>query len=72
MSPKLPSNDILEVTTMCGHAMVSPNLVKAMAKEVKSGAKTPQEAAKLLAPNCDCGIFNIARAAKLLKAMANK
>jgi hypothetical protein len=69
---KLPSNNILEVTTMCGHALVAPNLVKEMVKEIKSGTKTPEDAAKLLAPNCDCGVFNIARAAKLLKAMADK
>jgi len=48
----LPSKDILEVTTMCGHAMVSSNLVKAMVKEIKAGRKTPQEATKVLAPNC--------------------
>ncbi len=69
---KLPSDDILEVTTMCGHAMVSPNLVKEMVKEIKAGTKTPQEAAKLLAPNCDCGVFNPKRAAKLMKALAGK
>jgi hypothetical protein len=69
---KLPSNDILEVTTMCGHAMISTNLVKAMVDEVKAGRKTPEEAAKVLAPQCACGIFNPTRAAKLLAAMANK
>jgi hypothetical protein len=69
---KLPSNDILEVTTMCGHAMVSTNLVKAMVAEIKAGTKTPEEAAKALVPQCACGIFNPARAAKLLAAMANK
>jgi len=69
---KLPSNDILEVTTMCGHAMVSANLVRAMVKEIKAGRKTPEEAAKVLAPQCACGIFNPKRAAKLLAAMATK
>jgi len=69
---KLPGNDILEVTTMCGHAMISANLVKAMVQEIKAGTKTPEEAAKVLAPQCACGIFNPVRAAKLLAAMANK
>ena len=69
---KLPSNDILEVTTMCGHAMISSNLVKEMVKEIKAGTKTPEKAAKLLAPNCDCGVFNIKRASDLMKAMAGK
>ena len=69
---KLPSDDILEITTMCGHAMIAPNLVKAMAGEIKTGRKTPEEAAKVLAPHCACGIFNPDRAAKLLAAMASK
>ena len=67
---KLPGNDILEITTMCGHALVSPNLVKEMVKEIKAGTKTPEEAAKILMPQCACGVFNPARAAKLMAAMA--
>jgi len=69
---KLPSNDILEVTTMCGHALIAPNLVKAMVEEIKAGTKTPEAAAKVLMPQCACGVFNPARAAKLLVAMAKK
>ncbi len=69
---KLPGNDLLEVTTMCGHAMIAANLVKSMADEVKAGRKTADEAAKVLAPQCACGIFNPDRAAKLLTAMAKK
>jgi len=69
---KLPGNDILEVITMCGHALISSNLVKAMIEDIKAGRKTPQEAAKVLMPQCACGVFNPARAAKLLAAMAKK
>lgn len=69
---KLPPNEILEVTTMCGHALVAPSLVREMVKEIKAGTKTPEDAAKLLAPNCACGVFNTRRAAKLMKAMAGK
>lgn len=67
---KLPDNDILEVTTMCGHGLISSNLVKAMAEEIKAGTKTPEETAKTLVPNCACGVFNPVRAAKLLAVMA--
>lgn len=67
---KLPGDDILEVTTMCGHALISANLVKSMVEEIEAGTKTPEAAAKVLAPQCACGIFNPARAAKLLTAMA--
>lgn len=69
---KLPPNEILEVTCMCGHALIAPNLVKEMVKEIKAGTKTPEAAAKLLAPQCACGVFNTKRAAKLMKAMAEK
>jgi len=69
---KLPGDDILEVTTMCGHALIATNLVKDMVEEIKAGTKTSKEAAKTLAPNCTCGIFNPTRAAKLLAAMATK
>ena len=69
---KLPEDDVLEVATMCGHAMISANLIKSMVDEIKAGRKTPDEAAKVLAPQCACGIFNPARAAKLMAAMAKK
>ena len=67
---KLPENDILEITTMCGHAMIATNLVRAMIEEVRAGRKTPEEAARVLTPNCTCGIFNPARAATLLAKAA--
>ena len=69
---KLPDDEVLEVATMCGHAMISANLIKSMVDEIKAGRKTPDEAAKVLAPQCACGIFNPARAAKLMAAMAQK
>jgi len=67
---KLPTNDILEVTTMCGHGMVSTNLVKSAVEDIRAGIKSPDDAARELVPNCCCGVFNPARAAKLLAAMA--
>ena len=67
---KLPSENTLEVTTMCGHGLVAANLVKSLVDEIKAGRKTPEAAAKELTPQCACGIFNPARAAKLLAAMA--
>ena len=67
---KLPGDDTLEVTTMCGHGLVSANLVKSVVEEIKAGRKTPEATAKELAPQCACGIFNPVRTAKLLAAMA--
>jgi len=68
---KLPDNDVLGITTMCGHGMIPPNLIRAMVKEVRERRRTAEEAAKLLASNCSCGVFNPARTAKLLTVMAN-
>lgn len=64
---KLPSNEILELTTMCGHHQVSPYLVETMIKDVVSNRITSKEAAENLAKHCPCGFFNVARACKLLE-----
>ncbi len=68
----LPDNDILEVTTMCGHGMIPANLVNVLVNEIREGRRTPKAAAKVLAPNCSCGVFNPVRAAELLEAVASK
>jgi len=52
--------------------MIATNLVKAMIEEVRLGRKTPKEAARVLTPNCTCGIFNPARAAKLMAEAAGQ
>jgi hypothetical protein len=70
MTDKLPSNEVLEVTTMCGHAMVSAKLVESIVADIRKGAKNPDGAAKELASHCCCGVFNPARAARLLAEMA--
>jgi len=69
---RLPGKEILEVTTMCGHGMTSPNLVKKCIEEIIAGKTTPTEAGKLLARPCICGIFNPSRAETLLKRIASK
>ena len=68
---KLPSKDIQEVTTMCGHGMVASNLVKSLVDDIKAEQITADEAGKELAKQCACGIFNPARAAELLQDMAS-
>lgn len=68
----LPSEDILEVTTMCGHGMAPPSLVRAMVWEIRKGRKTLTEVVKLLASNCKCGIFNPTRATELLATLIKK
>lgn len=63
----LPEPKILEITTMCGHHMTSPNLVKHLANEVKEGRMTVKDAAVEMAKQCTCNFFNVDRATKLIK-----
>lgn len=67
----LPSDDVLAITTMCGHGMVSPALVRKLVDDIRAGAITPEAAGRELARACVCGIFNPVRAAKLLAVMAD-
>lgn len=66
----LPSQEVLAVTTMCGHHQIAPKLVEKKVEEVRKGRKSPEEAARELALFCPCGIFNQVRAAKLLEEQA--
>jgi len=68
----LPADDVLEVTTMCGHGMVSPRLVESVVADVRAGKVTAQAAGRSLASRCTCGVFNPVRAAELIAAMAAK
>ena len=66
----LPKPEILEITTMCGHALISPRLVEKAITDVRSGCASPRQAAQALAGPCTCGIFNPERAAALLASLA--
>jgi hypothetical protein len=65
----LPRQEVLEIHTLCGHAMVSANLIEEMVRQIEAGKITCKAAAKKLSRMCDCGIFNTVRAEKLLEAM---
>ena len=66
----LPPPDIRQFTTMCGHAMVAPDLVLDNVRKVKTGKTTSWDASKELAGPCACGIFNPFRSEELLRDMA--
>jgi hypothetical protein len=68
----LPTEEVLEVLTMCGHGMVGKNLVSKAIDEVKKGKKTPYEAAVMVAQPCVCGIFNVSRAERLFTRYVTK
>ncbi len=64
---QLPDAKIMELTTMCGHAMVSRGQVGILVEKIKKGEMTAQEAGIELGRPCQCGIFNPVRAAALLE-----
>jgi len=64
---KLPECNTLAISTMCGHGMVSANFAKKMIDRVKEGRLEPDDAARYMAKSCVCGVFNTARAVKILK-----
>jgi len=63
---RLPEREILAFNTLCGHGMVSFNLIRKMIEYVKLRRLTPSEAAKTMGKCCECGVFNTVRAETLL------
>lgn len=66
---RLPEREILEVNTLCGHGLVSFNLIRKMVEYVKLRRLTSQKAAHIMAKCCECGAFNPVRAEQLLENM---
>jgi hypothetical protein len=64
----LPKSPVLELCTMCGHAMIAPKLAETLMDRVKRGGMTPEEAAVELGKQCTCNIFNTARAAEIIRS----
>jgi hypothetical protein len=64
---RLPSEDVLMLSTMCGHGMVSSSLAKKMIDWVKEGRRTPAQAVTYLARFCSCGVFNPSRAVRIIE-----
>jgi hypothetical protein len=69
---KLPNTQLLKLTTMCGHGMVSASLAKKMIDWVKEGRRTPAQAVTYMARFCSCGVFNPARAQRILEESRKK
>lgn len=66
---KLPPKNILEITTMCGHSLISPNLVWDMAQRVSKGFPVA-DATEKVAKRCACDIVNGKRCELLLEKIA--
>jgi hypothetical protein len=68
----LPNEHVLMLSTMCGHGMVAHSMAKKMIDWVREGRRTPQEAATYLTRFCSCGVYNPARAARILEEARGK
>ncbi len=64
---KLPDREIMQLTTMCGHALVSRGQIGILVDKMKKGEISAEEAGRELARPCQCGVFNPVRAAELLE-----
>jgi hypothetical protein len=69
---RLPDATVLELTTMCGHGMVSANFAKKMIDWVKENRRGVAEVARTMARFCSCGVFNISRAETILNEARTK
>lgn len=65
----LPSEDELEIITMCGHGMIAANRVRWLAKGIRAGEITAAEAAGNVARPCLCGIVNRKRAEEVFRRL---
>jgi hypothetical protein len=69
---KLPNTQLLKLTTMCGHGMVSAGLARKMIDWVKEGRRTPDQAVTYMARFCSCGVFNPVRAKRMFEEARKK
>jgi len=69
---KMAHQELLECTTMCGHAMISANLVENVVTRIKAGVISPKAGSIEIGKVCCCGIFNPVRAEKVLRKLAKQ
>ncbi|MBW1768528.1 MAG: hypothetical protein JRJ02_05670 [Deltaproteobacteria bacterium] len=63
---RLPERQVLALTTMCGHGMISANFARKLIDRIKEARITPEKAAGYMAKFCVCGAFNTTRAIRIL------
>jgi len=69
---QLPDRQVLGLTTMCGHGLISSTFAKKMIDMVREKRLTAEKAAGYMAKFCVCGAFNTARAVRLLNESRNQ
>ena len=69
---RLPNDETLSITTMCGHHMIPPKFVEYVQQQVNKGKMTADEGAIELSNFCYCGIFNQIRCGQILQVIADR
>lgn len=64
---RLPDQQVLALTTLCGHGLIASNFARKMIERVNERRLTPEKAAGYMAKFCVCGAFNTSRAVRILR-----
>jgi hypothetical protein len=64
---RLADRQVLELSTMCGHGMISFTFARKMIDWVREGRRTPEQACGYMSRFCSCGIYNPTRAKEILE-----
>lgn len=64
---RLADRQVLELSTMCGHGMISFAFARKMIDWVREGRRTPEQACHYFSRFCSCGIVNPTRAKEILE-----
>ena len=65
----LPPRSMLEIASLCGHGMVSYNLITRVLELVKKERMSLTKASEVLCRPCACGVVNPSRAERLLRGL---
>jgi hypothetical protein len=68
----LPEPEVLEVTTMCGHGLISVQLVRKVFEDIRSGRTTMKKATEKISRPCLCGLVNPVRMEAILTRIKEK
>jgi len=66
---RLPNRQILEISTMCGHGMISHRLAEDVIDKLRKGSIDIDAAVRQLGAPCTCGIFNPSRTREILETI---
>jgi len=66
----LPDPEVMSITTMCGHGLISVALVKTTVEKLRRGTMTMEKAIAQICRPCICGMTNPVRLKRVLTRLA--